>query len=203
MKRIFAGILLSFFVIGWFWAGKTAPAPQKAVAPVSASVPPPMPPPPVRASSLSKEARILLQKGKGALLFSALFDQKILENRPSFTELEPLLSGRFRHPYPLDEVEYQRELVSRMGILKALAESYAETSSVAERDSLMNFYRTLAMRNAEHSLVRRQALKNLSAWVKFLPEKKRNEIVSRMPASLLANASLSESELLEDIFHAR
>jgi hypothetical protein len=49
--------------------------------------------------------------------------------------------------------------------------------------------------------VRRQALQNLSAWTQFMTEAERDQVNSKVPARLLASASKSESELLEEIFH--
>lgn len=205
MKLFFSciGMFAFFFGIGWYLSS-TAPkesAPQLPIAPQAAA--PTTAPVPAQPAAPVLNAAELLLKGKGGALFGFLFDEEGLRGK-DFADIEPMLSTRFRRAYPSAEPEFQQELVSRLGILKALGETYGEEATVADRQSLMTFYRELALRQKENLMVRRQALRNLSAWIKTLPEKKRNELISRMPASLVASAAFSERELLTEVFtHAK
>ncbi|MGE3260677.1 MAG: hypothetical protein AB7K68_02750 [Bacteriovoracia bacterium] len=188
------GFFCAFFALGWILSTESPPvsaplSPQLQDSSAPVAVPPPSP---------GKTAEVLL-RGHGAELFSALFDAQILGSQ-RFADLEPILSARFRRSYPRDERGFQLELVSRMGILKALSSAYGERMGEAERAALFAFYRGLALRPRENMLVRRQALKNLTAWIKTLPEKKRGDLISRLPASIVASAPFSERELVEGIF---
>jgi hypothetical protein len=165
-------------------------------------VPPPLPPgaKPVARAAPSPLPKVLLY-AKGAPLFAALFDENILEGT-NFRELEPALSARFRRAYPRDEREAHRELVSRMGILKALFAEFTGEDAAGEKAALVTFYRGLALRPHEHFLVKRQAVRNLAAWLKFFPERKRREFITRLPANVASTASFTEAELLEEALRA-
>lgn len=188
------GFFCAFFSLGWMLSAKAPPvSPPLASAVLDSSGPVAVKPPP------SPSKTEVLLRGHGAELFSALFDTQVLGSQ-RFADLEPILSARFRRSYPRDERGFQLELVSRMGILKALSYAFGERISEPERAALFAFYRGLALRSHENMLVRRQALKNLTAWIKTLPEKKRGDLISRLPASIVASSTFSERELLEGIF---
>lgn len=200
MKKLALAFGLFIFCagLGWF-AAPSLPRAQALRAPV------PVKPVPVAAKPLARTEPSplpeLLLHAKGGPLFAALFDENVLEGT-NFRELEPALSARFRREYPRDEAEAHRELVSRMGILKAMFSEFTEDNAGDEKAALFNFYRNLALRPREHFLVKRQAVRNISAWLKFYPEQKRRELITRLPAAVVSAANLTEAEILEEVMHA-
>jgi len=137
----------------------------------------------------------------GAELFKELFQGDFLKNQGGFSKLESYFQKRFQKKYPTNEQAYQNEFVSRLGLLKAMGREYLIKNSYANKKELMDFYKNIALKKTEHFLVRRQALQNFSAWMKFLPEKDRLSILAKIPNRLLASAPKTEEEILKEIFH--
>ncbi len=152
------------------------------------------------AKDVDKAFRELITKAHGAKLFEALFDKEILQEYAKFSLMHSALQARFSSSYPVEAGAYQQELITRMGLLKAMQKKFTVENSSENRDSLIGFYRGLAVNQKENWLVRRQSMQNLARWMKFLKEEDKNKIFAATSGRVLATATFSEADILEEIF---
>jgi hypothetical protein len=138
----------------------------------------------------------LLKSAKGAELFNNLFPASRIEH---WSEEEAVAQARerFANAYPPagdphHDGPREKEIVARMGILKAMGASFRGPAAQA-------FYREV-LKSDEHLLVRRQALENLRPMMAGLPETDRGEILAGLPPRLVALAAFTEKELLEKVW---
>lgn len=138
----------------------------------------------------------LLKSAKGAELFDTLFPAGQIEH---WNEEEAVAQARerFAAAYPPagnphHDGPREKEIVARMGILKAMGASFRGPAAQA-------FYREV-LKSDEHLLVRRQALENLRPMMAGLPERDRGEILAGLSPRLVALAAFTENELLEKIW---
>ena len=103
------------------------------------------------------------------------------------------LESRFSSPYPKATAEYgarDREMISRLGLLKSLARSPDANA--------LPFYRRLLANPRENWVVKRQALQNALALSSSMPEQERDRLIASVPPALLLQAGKTEQELLRE-----
>lgn len=151
--------------------------------------------------ALKASPKEVLLSFKGGALFEMLFQEKVLQDADKFLTLQAAFQERFKKAYPKNNHEFDNEVVSRMGILKAMKRAFTPENSLESRKALMSFYQNLVFRKEESFSVKRQALQNLSQWTQFLSEKERLQLLAQVPSRLLASASKSEAEIVSEVFH--
>lgn len=139
----------------------------------------------------------ILREANGGELFEQLFPvARWSQQWPEATMIKEA-KARFRKPYPAESTAHhgglrQQEIISRVGILKAMGQGLKSPSSQA-------FFRQVA-KSKEHLLVRRQALENLRPMMATYSEGKRAELLKDLPPLLLSLAAFSEKEILQEIW---
>jgi hypothetical protein len=96
------------------------------------------------------------------------------------------LVGFFAKPYSANHAIFQAQVVNRLQTLKSLA----------HRDGLAVFYKNILANPQEHWLVKRQVFKNLKA---SLSPAEREAYYTQLDSRVVALASLSEKEILEEV----
>jgi hypothetical protein len=115
------------------------------------------------------------------------------------SEVRKAAERRFSRPYPPQIRSHhknlrERELVDRIGILKAMGRRGFRSSET------YSFYRALVL-SQEPLLVRRQALENLRPFLARAPERER-AFLATLPPVLVSLAAQSEREILEQVLGA-
>ena len=149
--------------------------------------------------AFNKSTKEVLQNAVGGELFHALFTRRVLEESPSFAQIEPFIFKRFQTKYTIEEPKYRQEITNRLGILKAMGKAFSPDKFLKEYSDLSQFYLNVTTKSSEPWLVKRQAMQNLSAWMKYMTVQERKEIFAQNQGRVLATASRSEADLLEEI----
>ncbi|MEN0057605.1 MAG: hypothetical protein AAGB31_02125 [Bdellovibrio sp.] len=129
---------------------------------------------------------LILTTQDGAL-FSFLFNKKALRS----TDL-PLITKRFEQPYSSMPWLEKKEVLSRLGFLKALTSFQTEEAHQLYRHILRNPH--------EHFMVRRQAFVNLRPQ---LSSRDLHRYYQELDSRVLALSYKSESEMIEETLLAR
>lgn len=199
---LFRGILAVLFLAS-FWLGRDGAKDNQEVHALSAQVAktpapqqtketPEQEPAAAKQKSMESLRKILNTESTGAL-YTALFDEKILSVMQENAVAE--IRRRFARQYPKEEKAYQREVVKRMGIMKAMAATFPPGK---DTESAYRLYRELLPR--ESWLVRRQLVRNLAPWLSAKSEQERLEVRKVVGSRVIASAELSDEEILEQVF---
>ena len=155
----------------------------------------------VGATAPSVSLHDILNNPSSGRLFRALFDEKIFaQNDPEDVLTE--VRERFRKKYPKParsefENPFEKEIVQRVGILKAMGATFPPGSEFSE--DAYEFYRELLRH--EPFLVKRQALRNLIPMLGTKSEEERQIIYGEAGGRTLAAAANSDEEILKQVFH--
>ena len=106
---------------------------------------------------------------------------------------------RFARKYPRSSDSREKETITRLGLLRGL--DLHSTNDVALRKEVENFYVSLLAN--EQWAISRQAMKNLIRFLPQMPYSERAKILSSTNAKILADAALTDKELLEAITFAK
>ncbi len=136
------------------------------------------------------EIRSALAEKRQGRLYSLLFDEEVLREVP-VRELTILLLDRFKGPISGDPSERDREIVRRLGILKALS----RRPSVRSDQALVGVYRDLLQK--EPFLVRRQLLRNLMPYLTMMKPQERDQLLLDAGERAIASAAWTDEEILE------
>ncbi len=155
--------------------------------------------PPVPAKPNAAPAKDIAEavaKDKGAGLFPSL--RRI--PRTPYNRLHEALRRRFAEEYPKQERDFLKEAASRIGLLSSLAGYKNRALTQAEQQQLLTFLEDVAQNTNEANAVRESAARTQLQFLGRLEEDERNEMLARMPASLIDRASRPAHELVEEIF---
>ncbi len=185
------------FLFAFFFAKERPEIVSKALPPFSqAPASPPITPPPAAPLVDLLPLHLTLQQEKGGRLYQQLFSQdltKVFSENSTLASLEI----RFQKNYPSQEGKFnlaQEEVISRLGILKALGKE--ETTAPQKA---LTFYQRIINNPKENWLVKRQALKNALAFSNLLTENAREKLL-RSPL-LVATAGKTDQEILQEFLH--
>jgi hypothetical protein len=200
-------LILAFVFLFAFWMGRNTaekglvvpkPFAQQAAKQYSAS---PLAIAKAPSVTAGRSLKDIIGKSSSGVLFRALFDEKVFTMMPQ-EEVLNTVRERFQRKYPSgDRPEvadpYTRELVQRIGILKAMSAAFPPGGTVSPE--FYDFYRQLL--RSEPLMVKRQAMRNLIPWLGSKPEREREQVMKEAGGRVLASAARTDEEILEGAFH--
>lgn len=155
------------------------------------------------ASASEKELQMLLNS-RGRDLFVSLFEDKLL-NRCAEACLEQI-ENRFKSPYRDFNLGARNfkdyEVRARLGLLKAMNDSYHLNKKSEQTNRLVHLYEGLIMDPKQTFSIQRQALFNLREHLRHRTPTEKRALMARLPAALIATGSMTESEMIEEVVNA-
>lgn len=143
---------------------------------------------PSRPPSLMELQKMVLN-GQEEILFTALFDKKILAKQ-SLEQVLNMVSQRFSRPYRqgFDKINdpYTLETIARAGLLQSIREQFPyEKMTPAQRQGFINLNRSILRNKNESLIVHTEAARNLKPWFSSLSHRARTRQQALLPKQAL------------------